>query len=152
MLTRTAICSSLGLALLCGCEGADAWTPFGNPAELEVEVGGTDLLPPQETFAGGQVAEDLSVASVTLDPGGGPVGTEHSLRVAVEEAFEAEVQRVTVRVDAGEYGSDLFELEQDPAFMGEWGITLESLGEASDGPRTDTLTVRLWVPTEDDNS
>jgi len=140
------------VALLGGCEAESSWDAFGNPAELVVQVGTADLLPAVETFAGGQVADDLPVAVVTLDPGGGPIGTEHGLRVAVEEDFESEVQRVTVRVDAGTYGTDVFELEQDPAFIGEWGITLESLGDAQAEPREDTLTLKLWTPADDSES
>ena len=144
--------ATLLLALLGGCEADGAWEAFGNPAELEVEVGVPDVLPAVEAFAGGQVADDLPVANIRLEPGGGPVGTEHSLRVAVEEDFEEDVQRVTVRVDANKYGTDVFELEQDPAFMGEWGIVLESLGDADEPPRSDTLTVKLWTPKGDDAS
>ena len=97
--------ATLLLALLGGCEADGAWEAFGNPAELEVEVGVPDVLPAVEAFAGGQVADDLPVANIRLEPGGGPVGTEHSLRVAVEEDFEEDVQRVTVRVDANKYGT-----------------------------------------------
>ena len=98
------------------------------------------------------LGHDLPVATIVLDPGGGPVGTEHSLRVSVNEDFEADVQRVTVRVEAGSYGTDVFDLEQDPAFMAEWGIELQSLGGSDEPPREDTLTVKLWAPAGDDAS
>jgi len=145
-------CTALFLTLLCGCDDVGSWDSFGSPAELEVQVGVSEILPAVEAIAGGQVAKDLPVADILLEPGGGPVGTEHTLEVTVVEDFEADVQRVTVRVDAGSYGTDVFELEQDPAFMGVWAITLESLGDETEAPREDTLTVKLWSPAGDDAS
>ncbi|MCO4747750.1 MAG: hypothetical protein KC912_23340 [Proteobacteria bacterium] len=83
------------------------------------------------------------IGSAVLDPGSGPVGTEHSLIVDVGDAWQEDVGRVAVSADSGDRGVELFELRQDSADHGVWVLTLTSSGVEGEA-RTDQLTVRLF--------
>jgi hypothetical protein len=98
---------------------------------------------------------DVGVASI--DPGCGPVGTNHQVVAIVDDAFEVLVGRVTVDVqtdavadldgdsDVDTRGEGEYELAQDSADPGAWSITLQSLG-AEGEEREDRFTFRLWQP------
>ena len=87
-------------------------------------------------------ANDVGTGIAT--PTFGPVGTRHTLRVEVLDAFQDIVQRVTVYTE-GQRGDDEIDLRQDSADAGSWAIELESLGEP-DEVRTDTFEIRLYEP------
>jgi hypothetical protein len=87
-------------------------------------------------------ANDVGYA--TVDPTNGPVGTRHTVRIEVLDAFQDIVQRVTVYT-IGQRGDEEIELHQDSADAGSWAIELESLGEP-DESRVDTFEVRLYEP------
>lgn len=147
MVSRTplGICAWV-VALVAGCTAEEDWSRFGKAAEVKVDVGldeATAVAAIGEVV--GEVARDEAIAQVEVFPSGGPVGTVHALNVHVEEDFETTVQRVRVRVDAGSYGVDSFDLRQDPAFVGEWGMDLESLGVQGDRARKDTFRITLWT-------
>jgi len=84
------------------------------------------------------------VGTATVDPTHGDVGTRHTVRVEVLDAFEDIVQRVTVYTD-GQRGDEEIELLQDSADPGSWAVELKSLGEA-DEVRTDRFEIRLYEP------
>jgi len=88
---------------------------------------------------------NIVVGTATLDPGSGPVNTDHELVVRVGDAFEREVWQVTLYVDSGERGGAEFELSQDSADEGYWWVDLRSVGEVGE-TRVDTFEVRLWTP------
>ncbi len=124
------------------------WVRFNAEDTLEVEV--TDEAP------GPAVSTDLVstsgrtvVGEATVDPGSGPVGTDHDLWVEVERDFRDLVSRVSVEVDAGDRGIDTFELEQDSADPAVWWTFLRSQGAAGE-TRTDEFTIQLWVPEDVD--
>ena len=86
----------LALLLLVGCTDDEevTWVQFNaTDNDLSVEVGVADELDPVSidlTSSTGQV----TVGTATVTPGGGPVGTEHSIEVQVKDAFEDAVGRV----------------------------------------------------------
>ncbi|MFT4627235.1 MAG: hypothetical protein ACI8PZ_005916 [Myxococcota bacterium] len=124
-------------------------------------VNGTDdtlmVIVTPEGVLGDAIAIDLTpvlnrsntLGTATVDPGSGPVGTEHELTVELSEDVEELVQRVTVKVSAQGRGSEEWELRRDPAFIGTWGISVESLGAPDEGRREDSFNVRLWTPLDD---
>jgi hypothetical protein len=95
------------------------------------------------------IDRDNTLGTATVDPASGPVGTEHDLTVEVSEDFEELVQRVTVKVSAEGRGAEEWELQRDPAFIGTWGITVQSLGGPDEKDRDDEFNVRLWSPVEE---
>ncbi len=131
--------------IVTGCAAEEDWSKFGRFAEVVIDVGVEETAEPATAEIVGEVANDEVIAMVDVLPSGGPVGTVHALSVQVEEDFESTIQRVEVRVDAGKYGMDSFTLRQDPAFVGEWGLDLESLGVAGEKPREDTFRITLWT-------
>ena len=136
----------MAASLWVGCTAEEDWARFGEAAEVKVDVGvdeATAVAVTDEVV--GEVAREEVIAQVEVFPSGGPVGTVHALSVHVEEDFETTVQRVQVRVDAGSYGVDSFDLRQDPAFVGEWGMDLESLGVQGERARKDTFRITLWT-------
>ena len=131
--------------MVSACAAEEDWSKFGRFAEVVVEVGVDETTESVTGEVVGEVANDEVIATVDVFPSGGPVGTVHALSVQVEEEFESTIQRVEVRVDAGKYGVDSFTLRQDPAFVGEWGLDLESLGVGGEKPREDTFRITLWT-------
>ncbi len=153
----------LGSAALVGaCDSGEiTWVQF-NAADQVLEVG---VLPVGEPM-GEAVSLDLlsnlgrtEVGVAAVDPGSGPVGTEHLVTVDVYDAFEADVLRVTVFITAepvsdldgdGDNDSrneDEYELTQDSADLGAWAMGFTSLGEDNER-RTDSFTFFLWQPEE----
>jgi hypothetical protein len=155
------------LLMACG-EGNDTtWVQFNADEDQYLEV---EVLPVGDP-AGAPITLDLVsnigrtvVGTAEIDPGSGPVGTDHVVAVDVFDDFELEVQRVTVFISA-EPVSDLdgdgvddarseteYELLHDSADLGAWARSFESHGEP-DERRTDAFTFFLWEPeilTEDE--
>ena len=84
------------------------------------------------------------VGTATVGPSFGPVGTRHTVRVEVLDAFQDIVQRVTVYT-TGQRDDEEIPLRQDSADPGSWAVELESLG-APDEVRTDRFELRLYEP------
>lgn len=137
--------------LACNKEEEATYSQFnGNDDSLTIQVGAASELDPvviELTSTTGEVV----VGAATVDPGGGPVGTEHAIVVEVYDDYQHIVDRVSIRLDAGSRGEDEFELTQDSADEGVWKTTLVSAGEA-DEVREDTLTVRCWDLDGDDDA
>lgn len=136
------------LPLVAACNGDDEITyqQFNSNNDLiSVEVGVDALLPPvmeDITSSTGEVV----IGTVTADPGGGPVGTNHNLVVIIDDDWESQVDRVTVLpypLDVEDAGSFEYDLEQDSADEGYYKTILESVGDAGE-VRTDTFLVRVW--------
>ena len=131
------------------CQRGEDWTRFNADDRVEVQVTatGTEPGPAVETnltsTTGGTV-----VGSAEVDPGSGPVGTDHQVWVRVADAWEDTVTRVSVEIDSGERGVETFELERDSADHGLWWLQIASEG-AEGETRTDTFEFQLWEPGED---
>ncbi|MEL6341576.1 MAG: hypothetical protein AAFV53_00485 [Myxococcota bacterium] len=135
----------LSLLALGGCtpETVEEYERFNNVDDptLSIEVGAAALMDPSTielTSSTGQVV----VGQATVDPSGGPVGTEHTLSVEVFDDYEDAVQRVQVRTASPDRGNDTYSLQGDSADEGFWQLTLVSQG-AEDEVRTDTFEVVL---------
>lgn len=122
----------------------------GENDTLTILVGEAELLP-EVTAELTSSTEEVLVGTVSVDPGGGPIGTEHAMVVVIDDLYEHIVDRVSVRLDAGDRGEDEFELQQDSADEGVWKLTLVSVGEEGE-VREDTLTVNCWDLEDDDDS
>ncbi len=138
------------LTLLGGCEATEEvdWVRFNSDDTLEVQVVDSEEL-------GDAVEADLYsttgavvVGQASVDPGSGPVGTDHLVTVEVLDAWQDMVGLVTVQTDSGERGVEEHELVQDSADHGMWIRTLTSAG-AEGEERTDTFTVLLWAEDPD---
>lgn len=143
MLPRTAaVCALLALAA-CSQDEEVSYVQFNASGEaLTISVGADELLEPSSielTSTTGSVV----VGSATVDPSGGPIGTEHQLTVEVSDDYEDQVARVSVRTDSGDRGEDEYDLDGDSADEGFWKITLVSAGEEGE-VREDSFTIRLW--------
>ena len=84
------------------------------------------------------------VGTASVDPGSGPVGTDHQVLVIVDDAYEAEVDQVSVTTDAGDRGTEVHDLVQDSADHGFWTRTLTSFGTEGE-ERVDTFTFDLFA-------
>ena len=135
----------LALVPLWACDKDDevTYTQFNDTDDvLTIQVGAPSVLDAVTTELHSTTGS-VVVGTATVDPGGGPVGTEHRLTVVVDDAYEDQVVRVTVRTDSGSRGEDEYELVGDSADEGLWQITLVSAG-AADEVREDAFTIRLW--------
>jgi hypothetical protein len=132
-------------ALLWGCteDTASSWIQFNaQDNSMEVVVGSVEELDPVNTMLTSTSGE-TQVGMAWMDPGGGPVGTVHEIRVEIVPDYETQVERASVRTQSGDRGEDEFDLTRDSAGLGLWIGEIQSVGEAGE-VRTDTLTVRLW--------
>lgn len=149
-----AVLLALGVtAVACQGEDEENWVQYNADGdEVEVEVGVEETLDPVTTIlhsSSGQV----EIGEAEVDPGGGPIGTEHLVVVEVYDDYENSVERATVRTDSPDRGEDEYEMDPDSADEGIYTTTLVSVGEEGE-VRTDTLTFRLWYDSseEDDES
>ena len=131
--------------LLLGCEEEDVeYSQFNGTSDIiEVSVGVDEELPSAEInllSSTGQVV----VGTAAITPGGGPIGTRHTLVVNVDAQWEARVSRAVVSTDAGDRGTEEFTLERDSADAGYHQIDIVSVGEEGES-RTDTLTIHLYT-------
>lgn len=146
-----ALFASLALAVGCSQDDEIVYEQFNATDDtIEVEVGAEELLPARTEPLFSSTGE-VEIGQVTVDPGGGPIGTNHDVVVIVTnedpQFWASEIDRVSVRTsppdDARAIAEDEYDLRQDSADEGYWKITLESVGDPGE-VRTDTLTVRLW--------
>ena len=142
--------AALAIALpLVACKGDEEveYEQFNADADsIEVEVGVESLLDPRVADINSSTGE-VVIGSVEVDPGGGPVGTNHDVVVIINDDWEGEVDRVSVRTappdDDRVVAEDEYDLTQDSADEGYYKTTLESVGEPGE-VRTDTFTIRVW--------
>jgi hypothetical protein len=143
---------SFTLAILPGCKKDEevTYAQFnGDEDTLSVEVGAKKALPALSIELHSTTGEVI-VGTAEVDPGGGPIGTEHAVVVIVADDYENVVDRVSIRTDSGDRGEDEFDLDVDSADEGYYKTTLVSVGEEGE-IRTDTLTVRLWDIEDDED-
>lgn len=127
------------------------WEQFNATTDTcAVEVGAAELLEAATTVLHSSSGE-VEVGTATVDPGGGPVDTEHRITVQVDDAWEATVDRASVRTDSGSRGEDEYDMDADSADEGLYVLTLVSVGDPGE-TRTDVLTIRLWENTNDDET
>ncbi len=133
------------LSGLTGCKTDEeiVWVQYNSEVdEVEIQVGSAEVLDPiQAPLTSNTGSLEIGIATVT--PGGGPIGTVHDVRVEISADYAPDVDRVSVRTDSGDRGTDEYDLIQDSAGDGFWLIQIQSVGEEGE-QRTDTLRLRLW--------
>jgi hypothetical protein len=156
---RLVLVSLLTAGVSAGCQADDAvWVDFNAPDQTLVVQVTAEEVPLGEPVLIDLVSNvgGLPVGTAELDPGSGPVGTDHFLFVEVFDDFEELVGRASVEV-ASEAVSDLdgdgdqdsrgegeFDLVRDSADPGVFALTLLSLGAPGE-VREDEFTVHLWT-------
>lgn len=142
--------SLLGGAALVGCTTDEEVTyeQFNADTDtLDIEVGSADLLDAVSTDLHSTTGQ-VVIGTATVDPGGGPIGTEHAIVVEIADEYENMVDRVSLRTDSGARGEDEYDLDPDSADEGYYKLSLQSVGEEGE-VRTDTLTIRVWDVVDD---
>lgn len=149
--------TALGLVLLpllvlaCKKDEEVTYSQFNGPDDtLTIEVGVAEELAPVSIELTSSTQE-VMVGTATVDPGGGPLGTEHAIVIVIDDAYEQIVDRVSVRLQSDGRGEDEFELDQDSADEGVWKVSLVSAGSEGE-VRTDSLTVRCWDQDGDEDA
>lgn len=131
------------LLVACSQEEESTWEQYNaTDNTLSVEVGVAEELPLVETTLTSNTGA-VEIGTAWIDPGGGPIGTVHTIQVQVSEDYKDDIDRVSVRTASGDRGEDEYDLDKDSTGEGYWVTELESVGEEGE-VRTDTLTFRLW--------
>jgi hypothetical protein len=132
-------------AVLLACTESDEVTYAQFNAEtdqISIQVGSGEVLDATSVSLFSTTGT-VEIGTATADPGGGPIGTEHTLTVEVYDDWENDVSRVSVRTDSGDRGEDEYDLEADSADEGLFQIVLVSVGDEGES-REDTFTIRVW--------
>lgn len=132
----------------CNNDNETTWTQYNASDNIvSIEVGAVDVMEAVTVTLTSNTGE-VELGTGTVDPGGGPIGTEHKITVVVAEDYAPDIDRASVRLDAGERGEDEYDLDADATGEGYWVLSLVSVGDEGEA-RTDTLTFRLWTADED---
>ncbi len=147
---RVPVVAALLAVLSWGCGDDDEVTYSQFNADddsLTIQVGAAEILDAIAIDLHSTTGEVI-IGTTTVTPGGGPIGTVHDIVVVIEDDYEDEVDRVSVRLDSGDRGEDEYDLEQDSADEGLFKLSIQSVGEEGE-ERGDSLTVRVWDEDED---
>ena len=128
----------------CGCEEtAEDPNQFNAQDEsLEVIVGISDIQ--EETSRTLYSTTGLvEIATASISPGGGPVGTVHQIQVQIFEEYMEDVQEVRIDIDSGERGTQQYTLIPDSAQPSLFVLDLESMG-GEEEERGDIFLFSLW--------
>lgn len=134
------------LVLLAGCDetAEENWARFNSDDQVEVAVtAGTSLGDPVSVDLTSTTGSVL-LGTASVNPGSGPVGTDHTVTVQIDDEWEDTVGRASVQTDAGDRGVEEHELQRDSADHGLWIRDLTSVGTEGE-ERTDVFTIQLWV-------
>ena len=110
--------------------------------QISIQVGTEDVLD-AVSISLYSTTGTVEVGTATVNPGGGPIGTEHTLTVEIFDDWEDDVNRVSVRTDSGERGEDEYDLTPDSADEGLYQEVLVSVGTEGE-TREDIFTIRVW--------
>ncbi|MSP55205.1 MAG: hypothetical protein EXR69_06315 [Myxococcales bacterium] len=136
-----------------GCQNdtETTWTQYNaSDNVVSIEVGAVEVTEAVTVTLTSNTGE-VELGTGTVDPGGGPIGTEHTIIVVVAEDYASDIDRASVRLDAGERGEDEYDLDADATGEGYWVLGLFSVGDEGEA-RSDTLTFRLWTSDEADDT
>lgn len=143
---------SLWGCLLGACDSTTdpVWEQFNASTDQVVVEVGVAEAGPLVTATLHSSSGEVEVGAATVDPGSGPIGTEHRVEVQVQSDWEDVVQRVTLRTASGSRGEDEYEMDPDSADEGLYVTTLVSVGDEGE-QRSDTFTFRLWEDVADES-
>jgi hypothetical protein len=91
------------------------------------------------------------VANAEVDPGGGPVGTLHTVVVEIDDIYADVVDRVSLSISSPGHPDRSLDLRLDSAVEGLYSLELLSSGE-EDESRSDTFLFELWDLEGDDDA
>ena len=133
----------LALPLLAAeCDETEAeYEQLNGDDSLDIEVGVEDTLDAVSTALSSNTGA-VEVGTASADPGGGPAGTVHTLRVEVDADHADQVDLVRIVASAQGRDDSTFDMAQDAFDEGIWVLEIESFA-ADDETRTDTLNVQL---------
>ncbi len=142
----------LALVLVaCDDTATTSWEQYNADGDsVTVAVGVAELSAAVSTTLHSSTGE-VEIGTGSVDPGGGPVGTTHTVLVSVLDAYSPDVGRVSVRTSSTDYGEDEYDLAADSTGTGIFKLELVTHGDASKA-REDTLTFRLWTAVEGDSA
>ena len=147
---RTAALLLVGLILSCGDEETVQYERFNADGDtITLSVGAEDVLDAIEIDLHSTTGE-VVIGTAKASPGGGPIGTEHTFVVAIDDDWQDQVDRVSVRIDSGERGEDEYDLEQDSADEGLYKLSLVSVGDEGEA-RDDVVEVHVWDVIDDND-
>ena len=135
------------IALSCEDDDEETYVLFNSADDSMVIYFGSETMA-SNTIDLTSTTGDHIVGQATVDPQGGPCGTEHSIIVVIDDEFEDQVDRVALSTDSGERGEDEYDLEQDSADEGYYKLLLRTAGEPGE-TREDILTFKLYEIIED---
>ena len=138
------------LSFLLGCDtSAEIEFALFNSANdiLNIPVGVEEPLPTieQELFS---TTGAVSIGNITVEPGGGPIGTKHTIIVLVDDDFEQKISRATLKLSSDERGEESYTMNIDSADEGLYMLELISVGSEGE-QREDQLQVLLWKNEEE---
>jgi hypothetical protein len=142
--------ATLLFSLLLACEqGEEALFAQFNSVDdqISVSVGGEEDLESRTEELHSSTGQ-VVIGAVSADPGGGPVGTVHTIVVNVSDEWENKVSYVTVEAcwkscSGASPETEQFTMETDSADEGLHQLLLESV-ETGEEVREDVFTIRLW--------
>ena len=129
---------------LCGCEETTEDPNQFNAQDesIEIIVGISDFQ--EDAFRTLYSTTGLvEIATASITPGGGPVGTIHQIQVQVFEDYMEEVKEIRIDIDSGERGTQQYTLIPDSAQPSLFVLDLESMG-GEEEERTDSFLFSLW--------
>ena len=139
----------LSLVVACGDkdESADYVQVNATDDVITVDVGATDVLEARTVELRSNTGA-VVIGEGEVSPGGGPIGTVHTLSVRIDAEYAELIDRATVRISSGDRGEDEYTLTQDFADEGLYVYELKSVGALGE-EREDVFTLRLWDLTTD---
>ncbi len=148
LLAGGCVFSSLFLTLLSGCTSGDGVTEtrFNQDDTIEVAVTASADLGVPVTGDLHSTTGTVVIGSIEVDPGSGPVGTEHDVTLRLLPDFADNVGRAEFETQSDSRGSETIALIQDSADHGLWWRQVTSVGDPGE-ERVDRFTFRLWQVT-----
>ena len=137
------------LALGCTSDDEEEFIQLNGTGEYLVIDVGAEQVEAERSIDLLDAATDTLLGTATVDPGAGPVGTEHNIVVFIEDDYRNLVDRVTVRSFSGARGIDEYALDIQDAGEEVYETTLISVGDEGE-TRADLLTIRAWDEIEDE--
>lgn len=134
----------------CDESAATSWEQYNADGDsITVAVGVVELSAAVSAVLHSSTGE-VEVGEASVDPGGGPIGTAHTVLVSLGADYAPAVDRVSVRTSSPDLGEDEYDLDADSAGTGIFKLELVTNG-AEGQEREDTLTFRLWTAVEGDS-
>ncbi len=115
---------------------------------VSIEVGG-ELLPDVFTDLHSSTGQ-VVIGEVSIDPGGGPAGTEHQVFVSMFDDYVSLVDHASVETSSEGRGARSFDMDPDSAEEGLFQLVIVSVADEGEA-RMDSFTIQLWEVIEDDD-